>query len=792
MTNHTDTFRPALRTARTLAALLLAGVCGALQAAPTSPQVVSGQATFVQQGNVFSITNTPNAIINWQSFNIGAGEVTRFLQQSSDSTVLNRIVGQDPSRILGALQSNGHVFLINPNGIVFGRDARIDVNGLTASTLGLTNADFLAGKNTFQASATAGSIDQQGSITTPSGGKVFLIASGITNSGIITSPQGQIALAAGHTVQLVDSSNPDLHVVVSAPTDQAINLGQLIAQGGKVGIYGALVNQRGVVNANSAQLGANGQVVLRASRDAMLEAGSVTSATGAGVGGQVSVTGERVGVTGNAVIDVSGASGGGTVLLGGGYQGKDPSIRNALETLFGKDAVIRADATLRGDGGKVVLWSEKGTRATGRISASGGPLAGRGGLVETSGKLLDVNGLRVNAGTWLLDPYNIDVVATGGNAPLSDVDDFLDLGTSSVSINASTLESVSPGTNIRLQATNDINFLAPINASLGAGSLTAEAGNNINVSSAINTGGGALTLTANHPDHASGSGMVITSPNGALDTGGGALNLSGQQVQLGATVTTRDGNLTIQGNDDVKFARNVSSGNGNFSVTGNNISFGGIGTSADSGTGSMFLNSTGGTFDLGATWTLSSASQIAISGDVMQLQGNIGQSQGTRPSASFTTYTSTRDLDLTTVRDGTALQIDPAWLARMDLNQLFLGDVSHAGAIHVNAEYSGSSVNQLTINSAGDIWINKPLLLSANSGSKLELLLSGTFGASAIHTGANSGDGRLAADKVVLRANNMMIESSITGTGSNGGEVTLMPHMGDALIHIGVGATDDL
>ena len=224
-----------------------------MHAAPTLPQVVSGQATFVQQGNVFSITNTPDTVINWQSFNINAGEVTRFIQQSSDSAVLNRILGQDPSQILGALQSNGRVFLINPNGILFGRDARVDVNGLTASTLGMTNADFLAGKNRSPAGATAGPISNQGSITTPSGGKVFLIASNVDNSGVITSPQGQVVLAAGHTVQLVDSGNPDLHVVVSAPNQQAVNLGQIIAQGGKVGIYGALVNQRGVVNADSAQ-----------------------------------------------------------------------------------------------------------------------------------------------------------------------------------------------------------------------------------------------------------------------------------------------------------------------------------------------------------------------------------------------------------------------------------------------------------------------------------------------------------------------------------------------------------
>ena len=111
-------------------ALVLGSLCvGAVAQTPVSgsPQVVNGQATFAQNGNVFSIINTPNTVINWQSFSVAEGAVTRFIQQSASSAVLNRIIGQDPSQILGALQSNGQVYLINPNGIVFGRDARVDV-----------------------------------------------------------------------------------------------------------------------------------------------------------------------------------------------------------------------------------------------------------------------------------------------------------------------------------------------------------------------------------------------------------------------------------------------------------------------------------------------------------------------------------------------------------------------------------------------------------------------------------------------------------------------------------------
>jgi filamentous hemagglutinin family protein len=109
---------------------------------PTGPAVAHGQASFNSQGKLLTITNTPGTIINWKGFSIGAGETTRFVQQNSASAVLNRVVGRDPSAIFGALQSNGRVFLINPNGILFGAGAVIDTAGLVASTLNIMDAEM--------------------------------------------------------------------------------------------------------------------------------------------------------------------------------------------------------------------------------------------------------------------------------------------------------------------------------------------------------------------------------------------------------------------------------------------------------------------------------------------------------------------------------------------------------------------------------------------------------------------------------------------------------------------------
>jgi filamentous hemagglutinin family protein len=525
---------------RRIGALALAAAwCGIGTAAPTLPQVAAGQATFNQQGNVFSITNTPGTIINWQSFNVGAGEITRFIQQNADSAVLNRVLGQDPTKILGALQSNGKVFLINPNGILFGQGARVDVNGLVASTLNISDADFQAGRKRFQAGPAAGTVRNDGTIATPAGGQVFLIAPNVENTGIITAPNGDVILAAGHSVQLVDSNDPDLRVSLAAPGGQAVNLGQVIAQGGRIGIYGALVNQRGAVNADSAVMGANGRIVLKASGKATLDAGSVTSARGgAGAdGGTVQVLGGQVIVASGAGVDASGRNGG-TVLVGGDWQGGGSAMR-AQQTRVALGSVIRADG-VAGNGGKVVLWSDGATSAHGTVSARG---SAAGGAVETSGHLLDVGGIAVDAaggtgknGTWLLDPYDIEVVA-GGKANANDVKTASGGTSTGVTLVAPTTLTAA-GTDIVLQAQHDLTVTDALNA---AGSVHATAGNDININAQVGAGGD-LDFRAGNAFTLGANGLLTTA--NYIDIGANQITLAGNIAGKGQlpilTLTSAD------------------------------------------------------------------------------------------------------------------------------------------------------------------------------------------------------------------------------------------------------------
>ncbi|KAA3622918.1 MAG: filamentous hemagglutinin N-terminal domain-containing protein, partial [Proteobacteria bacterium] len=355
---------------------------GVADANPTAPVVVHGSAQFGGGAGNLTVTNSPGAIIQWQDFSIGANEITRFNQQNSLSSVLNRVAGANASEILGRLVSNGRVFLINPNGILFGRHARVDTAGLVASTLDITDAHFLAGNYQFQGDG--GPIENRGYVKVGKGGHVVFIAPDIENSGIIQTDGGHLLLAAGRSVSLVSLEDDHISFEVQAPSGTVLNLGSLLADGGAVDIYASSLKQRGVIQANRVWNGSDdGMVYLFAENDA--DVGGRISASGgrSTSGGRVAVMGKRVDLSG-ARIDVTGTSGG-EVRIGGNYQGQGPGPR-ALDASIDAATTIDASATYSGRGGSVIVWSDGTTEVHGAIRARGGPLGGDGGFVETSGR----------------------------------------------------------------------------------------------------------------------------------------------------------------------------------------------------------------------------------------------------------------------------------------------------------------------------------------------------------------------------------------------------------------------
>ena len=412
-----------------------------------------------------------NAIINWQTFNIGHGETTTFNQPNSSSTALNRVIGgQGPSFLDGTLTANGRVFIVNGDGILFGAHSSINTAGFLATTNDIRNEDFMAGKYNFNIPGLPNaSIVNLGTITAASGGFAALVAPGVRNAGTITATLGTVSLAAGNAFTLdfygdrlitLAVNDQIAGAVKDVQTGQTLkslvsNSGKLSANGGRVELTAAaaravvdsVINNTGVIEANS--IGTkNGMIVLGAATGASKPAGAPTqvvklsgqiSAAGKAKGtkgGTVVVTGENIQLSG-ASIDASGDAGGGKVLIGGDTGGGKPSAAAAnielakLEsfviptaTTVSVDAgtVINASATGSGNGGKVVLWSDQQTTFAGTILARGGASGGNGGFVETSShQVLSFNGTvdtsapQGQVGTALLDPGSVSIDANRGD-----------------------------------------------------------------------------------------------------------------------------------------------------------------------------------------------------------------------------------------------------------------------------------------------------------------------------------------------------------------------------------------
>ena len=432
-------------------------------AGPNGATVVGGSVNVLNPGTANVTVNqfSDKAIVNWNLFNIGVGEKTTFVQPNASSVILNRVTGgTGPSEILGSLTANGKVFLVNRDGIIFGAGATVTTAGFLATTSDIKDKDFMAGRYNFQTPGRSdASIVNMGRITATSGGFAALVAPGVRNTGTITATLGTVALGAGNlftldfygdkliTLGVGDSIANDVKDVATGKTLKSLvtNEGKIKANGGRVELTAAaarqvvdsVINTSGVIEANSVGVH-NGQIVLGAATSSTKPAGApaqnvkiagTLSAAGKKTGtkgGAIIVTGENIDVKG-ATIDASGVEGGGKVLIGGDWGGGKPdkslvsnqsaklentAIPTATTVSVDAATKIDASATARGDGGKVVLWSDQTTSFAGTILALGGTQFGNGWFVETSSHgQLNVSGT-INAGrggTWLLDPPDLIV-----------------------------------------------------------------------------------------------------------------------------------------------------------------------------------------------------------------------------------------------------------------------------------------------------------------------------------------------------------------------------------------------
>lgn len=562
------------------AALLALAAPAAAQPAPgAQPQggrVVAGAASIAQTATATTISqSSPRAAITWGSFDVGRDQSVTFQQPSASAVTLNSVTGgADPSAIAGRISANGQVVITNQNGVVFYPGAEVNAQGVVASAAGIGARNFMAGRMAFDRPAHPNArVVNQGSITVRQAGLAALVAPQVANSGTITARMGRVVLAGAetHTLDLYGDGLLSLDVtgkvrqVPRGPDGKPVtalvtNTGAIAADGGTVtltaaaadGIVQDLVSAGGRIRANTAG-GQPGRVVIAGTGGSVSVTGRVSAdGTAPGESGGtvvVNATGTVTAASG-ARISASGMAGGGTVAFGttlaraaGGsaVTGQPTAARAVVQ----RGARIAANARRRGHGGQVTVLSAGRTTLAGTVSARGGRQGGDGGSVEASGNTLGLTGTITAAapqgrlGTILLDPTELTIAASGGNAAPGTGDPNIasaDPPADAV-VTATALESLEGA--VHLQAADTITVATSVTFTGAQPALWLDAQNRIvvNAGAAIAVPGasgapGQVRLTA-------GSGGILL--NGSLSTGALQFETPGAVSQgPGSAVTVTD------------------------------------------------------------------------------------------------------------------------------------------------------------------------------------------------------------------------------------------------------------
>ncbi|MDO9412628.1 MAG: MBG domain-containing protein [Pseudolabrys sp.] len=551
---------------------------------PQGGTVAGGSATIgapVNQGLTVNQASQ-NAIINWNSFSVGQPNAVTFVQPNASSAMLNRVTGNTPSSIAGQINANGQVYLVNPNGIAITSSGTVNVGGgFVASTLGISNEDFLSGKRTFTGNGASAGVSNAGTINVGKGGFAALLGGTISNSGRINVPLGKVGLGSGEQTTLDLAGDGFMQVAV--PTGASVNgkalienSGRITARGGSIELRAATVKEavRDVVNVSgtlsatsvsgrngSITIGggpggnvtisgrvntaarknstSNGGTIAISGNNVTLDGARVRAASRNAKGGTVTMTGDTVALRGS-LVDVSGKTGGGTALIGGDYLGGG-TLARANTVIMDESSTITANATGTGKGGKVILWSDMMTLFGGMISAKGGATGGDGGFVETSSKValggsgnVDASAVNGANGQWLLDPADITIASSGTAVPSSG-------GTTTTSGLGITLSASSIST--ALNNGNNVTLITGSGGILMSGNIT------VNANIAKTAGAGTSTLTLQAIGSININTGSITATSGGLNVVLQS-NLTGTDVgavTINSAISTNGGFITVGG-----------------------------------------------------------------------------------------------------------------------------------------------------------------------------------------------------------------------------------------------------
>ncbi len=532
----------------------------------------------ITNGNRFDInggsrsSDGANLFHSFQQFGLDSGQIANFISNPQVRNILGRVVGGDASIINGLIQvtgGNSHLFLMNPAGIVFGQNASLNVpasfTATTATGIGFHSGGFNAfGLNDYAAlvgnpsafvfnTSQPGVVVNAGNLAVGSGESLTLLGRTVVNTGQLSAPGGQMTVAAVPGEKVVRISQEgmllSLEVQPLAEVDVGVNGRSPLPPNFSVLSLPQLLTGTGGGSATGLVV-ENGVVKLTGSGMAIpTEAGTAIASGSLDVsgetGGNVNVLGDKVGLV-SANINASGINGGGTVRIGGDYQGQGNHVPNASRTYVSGDSLINADALQAGNGGRVIVWADETTGFYGGISARGGQNAGNGGFVEVSGKenlifrgTTDLSASNGTVGTLLLDPVNIQIVNGSGGANDGELADGQILAGepgATFSISETALEGLAANAIVRLEATNNITLedLADNNLS-----LPGVAGSN-------------FIFTADSDRNGTGTFEMID-PNDTISTQGERLQITGASLRLGGVrinnAPNTGNNLVLEGDE---------------------------------------------------------------------------------------------------------------------------------------------------------------------------------------------------------------------------------------------------
>ncbi|MCX7068895.1 MAG: filamentous hemagglutinin N-terminal domain-containing protein [Methylococcales bacterium] len=624
-------------------------------ALPTGDQLIAGQVTIntPTAGQMQIDQTSQQAIINWQGFSIAPNEAVNIQQPNAQAALLNRVVGQDASQIQGQLHANGQVYLVNPNGVLFGKSAQVDVGGLIASTHNIKDSDFLNGIQHFTQDNATGTVDNQGTINVPDGGVVALIGSQVSNTGSITAPKGTAIFAAGKTVDLDFKGDGLVEVKVSeaALNAQITNKGAIQADGGRVvltakaagQLIDTVINQDGIIRAQGL-VSRNGEIIL--------EGGTVTQTGTLDVSGQ---TGGTISINANTLIDS------GTSNADGSAGGGGKITLTASDTIT-QTAVAHTHADGTTTGGTVHLAATNSVTSSGKLSATGeqgGTIdviasnsvtltaakldasgTKKGGLIRVGGDFHGANMTLANAKTTRIDSAST-LTADGGKGQVVVWSDQQTDYYGSISANkVGSIEVSSKGLLNYAGAANagvgGSLLLDPKNIIISSGVFSNQSAgsvffaNNIGQTTTIATNDGpggnppfGLTTTLQ-----SGTNVILQANNDITLQSGADIFVTPTAAIVGCITTPahNGGNLTLQAGRNITLNASITTGNGGFTaIAGDPNAIAadrdlgiatltlGAGASINTGTGNIvltaiegkFVNNSGSTTPLTANqWTV--------------------------------------------------------------------------------------------------------------------------------------------------------------------------------------------